>query len=217
MTGTYVPGTIQDPVYRGAVSAYAEFCRLKAAGGGRAGPKLKDNPALPATGFQRFYELSQLCTDQHWNPVEYVREIYANCSDKPLKDVVGKDLVSEKARTYYARRQAIGAPNEYILVWYCAENVLKQIRRSPLYREIPTSTILANLSLNQFPDWFRLLYPWPPETKLCELFDMDVFNDIQNDRKLLDALATVCPAQLEGLFKRRGVAPNYTKGNQSNE
>jgi hypothetical protein len=217
MTDNPVPGTMQDPLFCGAVSAYVEFCKLKTAGGGRAGPRDKANPALPATGFNRFYELAQFCAERGWNPLDYVREVYANSSDKPLKDVVGKDLVSEKARNFYGKRQALGAPNEYVLVWFCAENLLKQVRSSPLYKEIPTTDILANLSLSQFPNWFRLLYPWPPETKLCDLLDMDVLRDIHNDRKLLEALESVCPAQLEELYKRRGVRPNYSKGNESNE
>jgi len=217
MSDNPVPGTIHDPMYRGAIAAYAEFCKLKTAGGGRAGPRHKDNKDIPATGFQRFYELAEFCAARQWNPVEYVREVYANCSDKPLKDVVGKDLVSEKARNFYGKREALGTPNEYVLVWFCAENVLKQVRSSPLYKETPTTDILANLSLSQLPNWFRLLYPWPPETKLCDLLDMDVLRDIQNDKKLLEALLSVCPAQLEELYKRRGVMPNYTEGIKSNE
>jgi len=215
MIGTPVPGTMQDPVQCSAVAAFAEYCRLRAAGGGPPVPRSKENSALPSKGFARFYGLAEMCSDKGWNAVDYVREVFANCSDKPLFDVCGKDLVSSKAIDFYAKRQATGAPNEYVLVWYCAEDVLKHIRKSPLYNGIPTSDILANLSLNQFPDWFRLLYPWPPETKLCDLFDMDVLADIQNDRKLHQALLTVCPAQLEGLFRR--TLPNYSKGNESNE
>jgi len=205
-----VPGTLSDPAYRAAIAAVTEFNRQRIAHGASPLHPSKANPAVPAKGFDRFYALGQLCAENNWDPSEYVRTVYDNCSFKAAEDVCGKDLISEKGQAAYTRHRALARPSRYEDIWYQSESMLKRMRESPLYRGVHPVEVLANLSLYQFPMWFRLLYPWPPETRLCEMFDADVLSELTENPVLKAAMLKLCPGQLTALYERTGINTTTT-------
>lgn len=102
-----IPGTLSDPVYRKALVAVKKFDTMKSTYGSRETAKSRDNPSIPSRGFNRFYELARLCIDEGWNIENYIESVFFALG-KSVPDIIGKDLLSDKAKDRYRKVLSTG-------------------------------------------------------------------------------------------------------------
>ena len=204
MTPEIIPGTISDPAYAGALSAYEAYFRIRYER--HYGTRPRGQPSAHRT-FRRFFEVGKLCADNTWSPDEYVEFCLSSAS---YPDALSpKQLASPECAVRYKTFLATGGIGTAVSEWTAGETSLKALV-GPDRRFKDPELALANLDLS-FTSWFRVLFPWPPSESLYRLFGEEAYGEILRNRGLLQALTELCPAQLDEMQNRYGKFPGAVK------
>lgn len=98
----YIKGTVGDPVYMGAIYAVSCVDAIRCTHDVPPMGKRKDNPSMPSRGFKRYETLAEICIDNGWDVRDYVDNVFFYLG-KPVGDVTGLDLISDRATDRYRR------------------------------------------------------------------------------------------------------------------
>lgn len=185
MTSTnYCPGTLDDPRYIAALSAWQTFCTCRG--------KVNRGGGLPEKGAKRFHEVASICVEHDWCASDYVRYVFENCNWKARADITGKDLCDPRAVDLFNGLSFKQSVTDTHQQWSYCEELLKGILRRG---SSSAEDALKNPDV-PFTSWFRVLFPWPPLVDTYVLFGRDARDQIEENSTLRSDLDLICPTQL---------------------